>query len=36
MYCRNKATLYSIVLGKCTEDMKNRLEGKGVFDNIEK
>ena len=36
IYRRNKATLYSIVLGQCTEAMKNRLEVEGIFEETNK
>ena len=36
LYCQNKATLSSIVIGKCTEKMNKRLEVKGIFDDTDK
>ena len=34
-YHQNKAKIYSVALGQCTEAMKNRLEGKETFEEID-
>ena len=36
LYHQKKVNLYYVVLGNCMEAMKNRLEGEGSFDDIDK
>ena len=33
-YCQNKAKIYSVALGQCTEAMKNRLKGEDTYKDI--
>ena len=33
-YLQNKAKIYSLALGQCTEAMKNRLEGEETYEDI--
>ena len=34
-YRQNKAKIYSVDLGQCTEAMKNRLEGEETYEDID-
>ena len=34
-YRQNKAKIYYVALGKCTEAMKNRLEGEETYEDID-
>ena len=36
LYLQNKVITYYVVLGLCTETMKNRLEGEVICDKINK
>ena len=36
LYRQNKLTLYSVVIGKCTEATKNQLEVERSFEDIDK
>ena len=34
-YHQNKAKIYSVALGQCTEAMKNRLKGEKTYEDID-